>query len=124
MNKSKYIVIDLREFHPIIKQELLKYGFLSPRVITEDDALMLIDPVVATLLYLRNNLDVVNGVGRRSYLFHYYKLDDFIEIFDDLQIAFGWFLELNGINRVNDYHVFRPDNFRTVFVQYEKILHF
>lgn len=122
MNTIIYTTIDLREFYPIVQNEIEKYGYLSAREIKSNNQ-PLIDSMLSALFFIKRNLNIVVGTTGYSHLLLYYSLDDFIEIYDDLQIAFCSFLNEKGIVGTKTYNVYRPDNFRTVFIHDKRVLY-
>lgn len=108
--------VDIRLFHPTVIQHIKKNAMYSFSLITENDVVELIDPVISFLFHNSPNFEL-QGNGKYNHIFLFYAREDFIEIFDELFLEFNNFFYFINVSRYKKYDVIRMDNFQTYIIE-------
>lgn len=122
MNKKESLKViestrlDISLFHSIVVEELDKHSFNSPIMMSWNDCIDCVNSVMSLLFKHHPRCLMLNNDSTRAIL-HFFDEQEFIDIFDDLQMKFNDFLEDMGIYSKEKYLVKRIDTFNTIFMR-------
>ena len=117
---SKIIKVYLGGFHKYVREAYRTHGFYSPWIIDENEIDQLVDPTINFFLKQRSNIFLLDPAPHHQINKHFDR-ETFLQLFDDLAIEFGYYLNTQSIGVRNHYIVKREDNINAFFkmVDYE-----